>query len=376
MNRVLVVTHSADERDAVLWKAVVKKYPNVDLAIPDLRTNLTDKQWIEPFATEKRAFLLPAREPFGDGHSSLWISGLQRLLTQGRYALLHAAMEPWSLIPQAFVKRIPTVVQGAESVVVDAPWQLRLRRTGLRRVLRNLAGLSAWGQTSVDAFVQAGLPSTTPRAVIPMGIPDPSIFRHTPIPKVEAGLNVLYVGRLDPEKGVLSILEALRIISRKHKIHLRILGSGPHENYLRTFAGKLSSARVTFEGQSTINHVQEAMQWTHVVIVPSLVSARWMEQWGRVPIEAILSGRPCLVSDSGELPNISPVPGTVFKTGNSADLARKLEHLTSTSQTLNKIAGLQYAAAQRFKPESLAIQLHAFWAQALPIPPSSATTSI
>jgi glycosyltransferase involved in cell wall biosynthesis len=363
MSRLLVVTHSADERDAVLWKTVIEEYPHVDLVIPDFKNDASDKQWIEPLTSEKRAFLLPAKEPFGKGHSSLWMSGLQGLLHQGNYSLLHAAMEPWSLIPQAFVKRIPTVVQGAESVIANAPWQLRLRRTGLRRVLKNLAGLSAWGQTSVDAFVQAGLPPTTPRAVIPMGIPDPKIFHRTPIPSMKAGLNVLYVGRLDPEKGVATIIDALRIISTEKNIHLRILGTGTHEQHLRTLANNVPAARIDFEGQASLADVQVAMQWSHVVIVPSLVTDRWMEQWGRVPVEAILSGRPCLVSDSGELPHISPVPGTVFTAGDPEDLWRRLENLVQTPNRMQRLANEQHAHVESLNAYPLAHALNDLWSR-------------
>lgn len=365
MSRYLVVTHSADERDAVLWKTVIEKYPNVDLAIPDFKDDATDRQWIESFASEKRVFLLPAKEPLGKGHSSLWMSGLQGLLHQGNYSLLHAAMEPWSLIPQALVKRIPTVVQGAESVIVDAPWQLRLRRIGLRRVLRNLAGLSAWGQTSVDAFVEAGLPPTTPRAVIPMGIPDPGIFYRTRIPSMEAGLNVLYVGRLDPEKGVATIMDAIGTISTEMDVHLRILGTGPNDQYLRTLATNVQAARIEFEGQASLADVRDALQWSHVVIVPSLVTARWKEQWGRVSVEAILSGRPCLVSNSGELPNISPIQGTVFTAGDGTDLTRKLLGLAASPEHMQGIADQQYVSAQRFEASTLAAKLDDLWAQAL-----------
>ncbi len=368
-----MVTHSADERDAVLWKTVLEKYPHVDLAIPNFDNDATAKEWVTPLTTDGRAYLLRASEPFGKGHSSLWMSGLQDLVNHGNYSLLHAAMEPWSLIPQFFVKRIPTVVQGAESVIVDAPWQLRLRRIGLRRVLRNLVGLSAWGQTSVDEFVRAGLPDTTPRAVIPMGIPDPSIFRRTSIPSMEDGLNLLYVGRLDPEKGVTTLIESLRTIPTDRNLRLRILGIGPQEQQLRTAASSVSTAQIDFEGQASRAEVQAAMRWSHVVVVPSLATSRWMEQWGRVPVEAILSGRPCLVSDSGELPNISPVSGTVFKAGDSTDLQHKLLDLAASPERMQSIVEQQYISAQRFEASALTEKIHGLWAEALTAQQSSST---
>lgn len=365
MTRYLVATHSANERDAVLWKAVIEKYPHVDLAIPDFTNDAADKQWIEPLINERRAFLLSAKRPFGKGHSSLWMSGLNGILHRSKYSLLHAAMEPWSLIPQRFVAQIPTVAQGAECIIVDAPWHLRVRRTGLRRVLKNLAGLSAWGQTSVDEFVRAGLPAATPRAVIPMGIPDPKVFERTPISSMERGLNLLYVGRLDPEKGAATIIEALRAIPAEKNVRLRILGTGRQAQQLRTASSDITSAQIAFEGQASLTEVRDAMQWSHMVIVPSLVTDRSKEQWGRVAVEATLSGRPCLVSDSGELPNISPVPGTVFKAGSSDDLARKLLALTVSPEQMQVTAHQQYLSVGRFEAANLAITLGDLWSRAL-----------
>jgi len=365
MSRVLVVTHSANERDAVLWKTVLRDFPHVDIVFPRFKNEDTDTQWIRPLEAANRAFLLPAREPYGKGHSSLWISGLHKRLQTGDYSLLHDAMEPWSLIPQFFVKRIPTVVQGAESIVVNAPWQLRLRRMGLRRVLRNLAGLSAWGQTSIDAFVEAGLPASTPRAVIPMGIPDPGVFTRTPVPELENFLNILYVGRLDPEKGVSTIIQALKLMPTNIRIHLRILGSGASEQQLKTMANDVLSAKIDFDGEASLRDVSAAMHWSHVVIVPSLVTDRWMEQWGRVPVEAILSGRPCLVSDSGELPHISPVPETIFTAGSSGDLADKLRQVTARHRALQNVADRQFLSVQRFEAGVLAEQLNDLWGRAL-----------
>ena len=365
MGRILVVTHSANERDATLWKTVLHHYPHVDIVFPRFESGGADTKWIEPLCDRERAFLLPAREPFGKGHSALWLPGLENRLETGQYSLLHAAVEPWSLIPQFFVKRIPTVVQGAESIVVSAPIKLRLRRVGLRRVLKNIAGLSAWGRTSIDAFVQAGLPARTPRAVIPMGIPDPAVFTRTPVPEIKDTVNLLYVGRLDPEKGVQTVIEALHLMPTSARFHFRVLGSGSMERQLRSMVDADLSSKIDFEGQASLVNVRAAMRWAHLVVVPSLVTPRWMEQWGRVPVEAILSGRPCLVSDSGELPYVSPIPQTVFRVGERNELRDRILQVTTDVQTLQSLADQQYLSVQRFQPVHLAEQTVELWRNAL-----------
>ncbi len=365
MGRILVVTHSANERDAVLWRTVLREYPHVDIVIPHFKNEPTDQTWIRAWQAEGRAFSLPASEPVGKGHSSLWVTGLSKLLRQNNYALLHAAMEPWALIPQTFVKRIPTVVQGAESIVVAAPWHLRLRRMGLRRVLANVAGFSAWGQSSMDAFLEAGLPNSTPRAVIPMGIPDPMVFARTPVPDLKTTFNILYVGRLEPEKGVQTVIEMLRMMPAEIPIHFRVLGTGTMANHLRTLAHDLPMTQIDFEGSASISDVRSAMQWCHLGVVPSLTTNRWMEQWGRVAVETIMSGRPCLVSDSGELPNISPIPGTVFSAGDCTDLRDKILPLVANPTSMQIVANRQFVSTQRFDASALATQVHHLWASAL-----------
>ena len=154
---------------------------------------------------------------------------------------------------------------------------------------------------------------------------------------------------------------------------MKILGSGAIDRQLKTIANDVSTAQIDFDGEASLSDVRAAMQWSHVVVVPSLVTDRWMEQWGRVPVEAILSGRPCLVSDSGELPNISPVPGTVFTAASSNDLQLKLLDLAASPEHMQSIADQQYISAQRFEASALTARLHGLWAEALTVKQSSST---
>ena len=146
-----MVSHSSHPRDLVLWRSVLKINPMVDLVVPDLDSSNIDAN-DDTLFKDQRVLSLPAMEPFGKGHSSMWMKGLTRVAVSGKYDLVHVAFEPWALIPQAICSRVPTVVHGAESVVKHAPLALRVRRVGIKRVLNKAAGVLAWGQTSLDAF--------------------------------------------------------------------------------------------------------------------------------------------------------------------------------------------------------------------------------
>jgi len=198
-----------------------------------------------------------------------------------------------------------------------------------------------------------------------MGIPDPTVFYRTVVPPIDAGLNLLYVGRLDPEKGVKTIIQALEVLPTGTQCHLKILGTGPQEQELKTLGKNVAGVQIDFAGHAPVDELKTAIEWSHVVIVPSLRTDRWMEQWGRVPVEAIYSGRPCLVSDSGELPLVSPVPTTVFRAGDSLDLASRLSDLTTSLDHMKRVADAQYKSALRFDSSLLAAKLNELWDQSL-----------
>ncbi len=209
MVRVLIVSHSPHVRESVLWRGVLENYPLVDLVVPYLRSETLSLEDCE-FLQNPRVFQLPAVEPFGKGrYSSMWIKGLLKNTFLEKYDLVHAHFEPWSVIPQMLCGKVPTVVHGVETVIGDAPLALRIRRLGTTRVLKRAAGVLAWGQTSLDAYREVGLPASTPQAIIPSAIPDPLLFTSKPIDPLSGPLRVLFVGRLVPEKGIRTLIDGV-----------------------------------------------------------------------------------------------------------------------------------------------------------------------
>jgi len=354
MVRVLVVSHSADPRDSVLWRAVLEQNELVDLVIPVLKGGSESPRFEHP-----RVIPMAATEPFGKGHSSMWIKGLGAVATSGKYDLAHAAFEPWSLIPQALCGKTPTVVQGAESVVAEAHVALKFRRVGLNRVLKRAAGVLAWGQTSLDAFKDAGLPQTTPQGVMPMGIPDPLVFNPTPVDSAQGPLRLLYVGRLVPEKGILTLIRA--VCEFGQPVELRVIGEGPLAGELPVLAANCANVSLVLGGKANAQQVAEAMAWSHAVVVPSEPTSRWKEQWGRVAVEAMLSARPTVVSDSGELPFLVIQPELVFPAGDIGALAVIFGRLNADRTSLTVIGNTLRASADRFSPDRLARELNDFW---------------
>jgi glycosyltransferase involved in cell wall biosynthesis len=109
---------------------------------------------------------------------------------------------------------------------------------------------------------------------------------------------------------------------------LRLLGSGPERSRLISLARALQiSERVRFDEQIPSGQVPAYLSQLHALVLPSRTGRRWVEQFGRVLIEAMASGVPVIGSSSGEIPNVIGDAGLVFPEGDVAALGERLQAL-------------------------------------------------
>ena len=123
---------------------------------------------------------------------------------------------------------------------------------------------------------------------------DRRVFRPQP-ERLRDPRQVLYVGRLHPEKGVDILIEALAKVSDP-KLTLRVIGEGPAEEDLRRLSSSHGLA-VRFDGPMRSAEVAAAMAEAGVVVVPSVVA----EGLGLVAIEAMATGALVVASAIGGL---------------------------------------------------------------------------
>jgi glycosyltransferase involved in cell wall biosynthesis len=145
-------------------------------------------------------------------------------------------------------------------------------------------------------------------------------------------LELLFVGRLAPEKGVDTLIEGLvRAISEGVDIGLRVAGSGPLEAQLHALVLKKGMEKhVAFLGAVTRANLASHYRSADVVCVPSR-----SDPLPTVAIEAMWCGRPILASDAGGLPfMVGNDAGLVFPAGSTSAIAEKLVFLAKNKETL------------------------------------------
>lgn len=117
-----------------------------------------------------------------------------------------------------------------------------------------------------------------------------------PAPERDWRWRLLYVGRLDPRKGVDTAIEALAHLPPE--AHLRIVGGWDRreEERLADLAARRGLAeRVSFVGQRERSDLLAEYEGCDAVVFP----VRWDEPWGLVPLEAMARGRPVLATGRG-----------------------------------------------------------------------------
>jgi glycosyltransferase involved in cell wall biosynthesis len=156
--------------------------------------------------------------------------------------------------------------------------------------------------------------------------------RFAPAARSAAAMpTILSPGRLVWEKGHQDALRALAVLrggldgAEPLAARLLILGRGPEEARLRAYAGELGVAdAVEFRGFIPYEEMPAAYRETACMVLASLPTWSWEEQFGMVLAEAMAAGVPIVASSSGAIPEVAGEHARYFAPGDWPGLAARL----------------------------------------------------
>jgi glycosyltransferase involved in cell wall biosynthesis len=163
---------------------------------------------------------------------------------------------------------------------------------------------------------------------------------------------------LEEHKGIGVLLDA---IASESSWTVQIVGDGPLAGVLRARAGALGD-QVSFVGFVSGEQLEELYQTFDVVIVPSLSTPGWTEQFCRVAVEAMASGVPVIASDCGALPEVVGDAGILVPPGDPAALRRALNVLASDPDRRIELGCRGRARSKRYAWSAIAKEQLDFYA--------------
>lgn len=166
-------------------------------------------------------------------------------------------------------------------------------------------------------------------------------------------IEVCFVGRLESEKGIDRIIQALKNYPDPDRIsHLHIVGDGPEASEFKKMALDLK-IRVTFYGWMSRDHLSNVFSQCHLILLPSTAS----EGFPKVLAEAANYGCIPVVSDISSIPNyINSSNGYIWSVGSNS-FSDFFSQIDLKGKTLTIKAKNAYDFAEKFTFEYYKLKL-------------------
>lgn len=179
-------------------------------------------------------------------------------------------------------------------------------------------------------------------------LPNPILIEQNRNSKIE-GNYILFVGRLVPEKGVLTLLKAFQNISKQFPDEqLWIVGEGNQLEALQNFTKNNELKNVLFLGNKSREELQDIYANSKFLVVPS----EYLEAYGNVILESFTCGKTVITSDLVGIKNEIEQHnvGLTYSYKNPKELEGKIIELLSNSNLKTKLENniLNYLATKTF----------------------------
>lgn len=194
-----------------------------------------------------------------------------------------------------------------------------------RRVLAQMDHCIAHNEAAKKIFNNKGYENIT---IIPPAV-DTKRFHKIDSPIINDDFNLKsftigFVGRFIPEKGIDTLLYAVKNLRFDYKILL--VGDGKAKRSWLQISNELGiNDRIIWNDSVPHAEIPKLLNAIDLIVLPSYASSHWKEQFGRILIEAMACEVPVIGSNSGEIPWVIGDAGLIFEEQNVEDLKNKIQ---------------------------------------------------
>jgi len=146
--------------------------------------------------------------------------------------------------------------------------------------------------------------------------------------KEDEKTKLFFVGRLRPEKGIITLLNALgKAVKKDNDIILDIVGTEQPPKWMNEKIEKNNiHENINFLGRVPFTEMPKHYNNSDIVIFPS----EWQEPFGRISIEAMACQKPVITTQVGGIPEVveDEETGLVIEPGNSRKLSEAMLELS------------------------------------------------
>jgi glycosyltransferase involved in cell wall biosynthesis len=274
--------------------------------------------------------------------------------------LIWAQEEPDSqllflLLARYFFERKPRIAGAVcENIFFPKPFPMNIFNRFLWGRMDILMGTA---KASIEGIQAVGFPKRIETVSLVAGaLLPPAEIEPLPLPfdRNENDFVIAFVGRICQEKGWKILLEALKFLPKNYKCIMA--GNGPQETELReTINQAYYKNRVYYFGLIPHEELWRFYKAADCLVLPSLTTPRWKEQFGGVLADAMAIGLPLVGSDSGSIPEVIGPAGLIASEGKPLELAYALRRLAEDGVLRTKLSQI---SQQRYN-EEFSISLYA-----------------
>ncbi|MFP4082228.1 MAG: glycosyltransferase [Candidatus Aminicenantes bacterium] len=321
--------------------------------------------FIPEFAENLAGFISREKRRYDVLYSHYWLSGLVGWLLKHKYnvPLVHVYHT------LAFLKR--------RMLEVGEEHPQRLKKEENLSFIAD-AIISSSGREKKNLVDFYRIPESKTKVIYPgvnrkLFYPDSSLEVLKEIGCTRRNKILLYVGRIEPVKGLMTVIEAFSGLKERNpslyeQLKLVVVGGGRKEvdlprnkEFMRineTMQNNRLEGKVIFLGSKEQRELKNYYSTADVLVVPSVY-----ESFGLVVIEALACGTPVIVSQIGEMKTIvkQGKNGFSFRPQDPISLARALERFFSSEKRLWDREKISQNVIQRFSWERTAKQTFDFF---------------